>query len=187
MEPIQGYTLKQLWKDAEPYISRKTSRSSEVSEEALRRNVRELNSLPRASSPDTLFLQELGNPSRSSIPPQNATLMQRAVEEWERTVCENKAVAILDQLQKGRPALIQPDGGAMLIAIVLDKPLPEAQALVDNPHAFLQEISQVLADQRMHPILEHMLSTIQGDTVKQSTDSASSSDARRPIGDDQFQ
>ena len=75
----------------------------------------------------------------------------------------------------------------MLIAIVLDKPPPEAQALVDILHAFLQESSLVLADQRMHPILEHMLSTIQGDTVKQSTDSASSSDARKPIGDDQFQ
>ena len=187
MEPIQGYTLKQLWKDAEPYISKKTSRSSDVSEGALLRNVRELNSLPRASRPDTRFLQELGNPSGGGIPRQNATLMQRAVEEWERTVCENKAVAILDQLQKDCPTLIQPDGGAMLIAIVLDKPLPEAQALVDNPHAFLQEISQVLADQRMHPILEHMLSTIQGDTAKQSTDSASSSDARRPVGDDQFQ
>ena len=44
MEPIQGYTLKQLRKDAEPYISRKTSRSSEVSEGALLRKVRELNS-----------------------------------------------------------------------------------------------------------------------------------------------
>ena len=60
-------------------------------------------------------------------------------------VCENKAVAVLDQLQEGRPALIQ-EGGAMLIAIVLDKPLPEAQSLVDNPKAFLQEITQVLAD-----------------------------------------
>ena len=75
----------------------------------------------------------------------------------------------------------------MLIAIVLDKLLPEAQALVDSPHTFLQEITQVLADQQMHPILQHMLSTIQGDTVKQSTDSASSSEVRRPIGDDQFQ
>ena len=187
MEPIQGYTLKQLWKDAEPYISRKTSRSSEVSEGSLLRKVKELNSLPCASKPDTRFLQALGNPSGDGITPQNATLMQRAVQEWERTVCENKAVAILDQLQKGRPALIQPDGGAMLIAIVLDKPLHKAQALVDNPHAFLEEISQVLADQRMHPILEHMLSTIQGDTAKQSTDSASSSDARMPVGDDQFQ
>ena len=158
-----------------------------MSEGALLRKVKELNSLPCASKPETRFLQALGNPSGGGILPQNATLMQRAVEEWERTVCENKAVAILDQLQKGRPVLIQPDGGAMLIAIVLDKPLHKAQALVDDPHAFLEEISQVLADQRMHPILENILSTIQGDAAKQSTDSASSSDARMPVGDDQFQ
>ena len=50
------------------------------------------------------------------------TLAQRALEEWERTLCENKAVAILEQMQAGRPALIQKDGGEMLIAIVLDRP-----------------------------------------------------------------
>ena len=37
----------------------------------------------------------------------------------------------------------------MLIAIVLDRPLPEAQALVDNPHEFLKEITRVLADQQI--------------------------------------
>ena len=40
---------------------------------------------------------------------------QRALEEWERTLCENKAVAILAQMQAGRPALIQKDGGEMPI------------------------------------------------------------------------
>jgi len=46
------------------------------------------------------------------------------------------AVAILAQMQAGRPALIQKDGGEMLIAIVLDRPLAEAKALVDDPVAF---------------------------------------------------
>ena len=187
MEPIRGYTLQQMWKDAETYISKKTTRSCDITEEALRRNVWELTSLPRASSPDSLFLRDLGKPNRGYIPPQNATLMQRAVEEWERTVCENKAVAILDQLQEGRPALIQEDGGAMLIAIVLDKPLPEAQSLVDNPKAFLQEITQVLADKQKHPILQHMLRTIQDDTAKEATGSASSTGGQKRIDDDQFQ
>ena len=68
MEPIKGYTLQQMWRDAEAYISKKTTRSSDVSEEALRRNVWELNSLPRASSPDSLFLQDLGKPNRGNIP-----------------------------------------------------------------------------------------------------------------------
>ena len=71
--------------------------------------------------------------ARKNGPPQYSTTKcdLNATSSWRvRTVCENKAVAILDQLQEGRPALIQQDGGAMLIAIVLDKALPEAQALV---------------------------------------------------------
>ena len=96
MEPKSGYTLLQLWKEAEPYISHKTTRSAEVTEDALLRNVRELQSLPSASPPSNLFRQNLGRPDRGHIPPQNATLTRRALEEWERTVCENKAVAILD-------------------------------------------------------------------------------------------
>ena len=41
-------------------------------------------------------------------------------------------MAILEQMQTGRPALIKKDGGEMLIAIVLDRPLAEAQALVNT-------------------------------------------------------
>ena len=36
-------------------------------------------------------------------------------------------------MQTGRPALIKKDGGEMLIAIVLDRPLAEAKALVEAP------------------------------------------------------
>ena len=96
-------------------------------------------------------------------------------------------MAILDQLQEGRPALIQEDGGAILIAIVLDKPLPEAQALVDNPHAVLQEMTQVLADNQKRPILQRMLRTIQDDTAKEATGSASSTGERKTVDDNQFQ
>ena len=48
----------------------------------------------------------------------------------------------------------------MLIAMVLDRPLSEAQELVDQPHLFLQEIQQVLDDKKSHPILERMLRAI---------------------------
>ena len=95
------------------------------------------------------------------------------LEEWERTICENKAIAILEKIQEGRLALFQKDGGSMLIAIVLDRPLQEAQELVDQPHLFLQEIRQVLDDKKSHPILERMLRTIQGDTAKQEATSSS--------------
>ena len=60
-------------------------------------------------------------------------------------------VAILEKLQEGRSALFQQDGGAMLTAIVLDRPLAEAQALVDQPRQFLQKIKQVLDDRKRIP------------------------------------
>ena len=78
--------------------------------------------------------------------PQTGTLAQRALEEWERTLCENKAVAILEQIQAGRPALIQKDGGEMLIAIVLDRPLADAKASVDDSAAFTQEMTRILLE-----------------------------------------
>ena len=53
-------------------------------------------------------------------------------------------MAILAEVQAGRPALIQKDGGEMLIAIVLDRPLVEAKALVDDPAAFTREMTRIL-------------------------------------------
>ena len=97
-----------------------------------------ITAVPAATLPESAFLLALGTPALRTVPPQTGSLAQRAIEEWERNLCENKAVAILEQ-QAGRPALIKKDGGEMLIAIVLDRPLAEAKALVD---AFIQEIHQ---------------------------------------------
>ena len=60
----------------------------------------------------------------------------------------------------------------MLIALVLDRPLQEAQDLVDQPLLFLQEIKRVLEDKKSHPVLERMLRTIQGDAAKQEATSS---------------
>ena len=56
-------------------------------------------------------------------------------------------------MQAGRPALIQKDGGEMLIAIVLDRPLADAKALVDDPAAFTQEMTRILLEKQVihHP------------------------------------
>ena len=70
---------------------------------------------------------------------------------------ENKAVAILAEVQAGRPALIQKDGGEMLIAIVLDKPLAEAKALVDDPAAFTCEMTRILREKQSHPLIAQMM------------------------------
>ena len=53
--------------------------------------------------PDSPFLRALGTSATLKAPPQTDTLAQRALEEWERTLCENKAVAILAEVQAGRP------------------------------------------------------------------------------------
>ena len=45
----------------------------------------------------------------------------------------------------------------MLIAIVLDKPLSEAQALVDNPDTFMLEITKIIQNKHAHPVIAQML------------------------------
>ena len=139
MEPRQGYTLKQLWEDCGTAIGRKTSPYYDTKDNDTRRAVEAIANLPAATAPESPLLWALGTPAQRDVPPQNATLTQRAMEEWERTLCENKAVAIFEQMQEGRPALIQKDGGEMLIAMVLDRPLSEAQALVEDPAAFFHK------------------------------------------------
>ena len=51
---------------------------------------------------DSPFLKALGTPTIRTAPAQTGELAQRAVEEWERNVCENKAVAILNKMQEGQ-------------------------------------------------------------------------------------
>ena len=87
------------------------------------------------------------------------------MEEWERTLCENKAVAILAQMQVGRPALIQKDGGEMLIAIVLDRRLADAKALVDDPAAFTREMTKILLEKQSHPLIMEIYTPVHMDCM----------------------
>ena len=148
MEPKRGYTLRQLWADSEPAIGQKSSPSYEVKEGDILRAVTAITSLPSPTLPDSPFIRALGTPTAHMAP---------ALEEWERTLCENKAVAILAEMQAGRPALIQKDGGEMLIAIVLDRPLAEAKALVNDPAAFTREMTRILVAKQGHPLIAQMM------------------------------
>jgi hypothetical protein len=56
-------------------------------------------------------------------------------------------------MQEGKTALIKKDGAEMLIAIVLDKPLAEAQALVDDPDAFMLAITKIIQNKHAHPVI----------------------------------
>ena len=75
-----------------------------------------ITAVPAATLPESAFLLALGTPAVRMVPPQTGSLAQRAIEEWERNLCENKAVAILERMQAGKPALIKKDRGEMLIA-----------------------------------------------------------------------
>ena len=109
--------------------------------------------------PESAFILALGTPALRTVPPQTGSLAQRATEEWERNLCENKAVAILEQMQAGRPAL-KKDGEEMLIAIALDRPLAEAKALVEAPGAFIQAITRIMQDKQNHPVIAQMISRV---------------------------
>ena len=87
---------------------------------------------PSARLPDSKFLRTLGTEDVYTAPPQTGALSLRAAEEWARCICENLAFSILHQAQEGRPELIKKDGGEMLVSIVLDRPLDEAKALVED-------------------------------------------------------
>ena len=106
MEPKPGYTLKQLWPDSEPAISKKTTRSYDVQANDMQRAVAAIQHFPSPIPPDSPFLRALGTTAALKAPPQTDTLAQRALEEWKRTLCENKAVAILAEIQAGRPTII---------------------------------------------------------------------------------
>jgi len=179
MEPKLGHTLRQLWEDSEPAIEKKSSPSCEVQESDILRAVAAIANLPPATLPDSPFLRALGTPAAQNVPSQTGTLAQRALEEWERTLCENKAVAILAQMQAGRPALIQKDGGEMLTAIVLDKPLADAKALVDDPVAFTREMNKILLEKQNHPLIAQMIQPTESADPPPPSGAASSTGSHR--------
>ena len=95
--------------------------------------------------------------NKSVTPPQTGSLARRAMEEWERSICENQAFANLRWMQTGRSTLIKKDGGEMLVAMALDRPLADAQALVRDPPKLIEEILQIMQDKQSHPVIEGMV------------------------------
>ena len=84
-------------------------------------------------------------------------------------------------MQAGRPALIQKDGGEMLIAIVLDKPLAEAKALVDDPAAFTREMTRILREKQSHPLIAQMMKPAgSGDPPPANTTASSTGSRENP-------
>ena len=63
----------------------------------------------------------------------------------------------------------------MLIAIVLDRPLEEAKALVEDPDAFIQAITRIIQDKQNYPVIAQMISPEVNDDPPPSERAASSS------------
>ena len=95
-----------LWADSEPAIGRKSSPSYEVKESDIRRAVAAIADLPSSTLPDSPFILALGR-QRLKMSHHKRAPWHR--EPWRNgsAPCVNKAVAILEQMQAGRPALIQ--------------------------------------------------------------------------------
>ena len=45
----------------------------------------------------------------------------------------------------------------MLVAMALDRPLADAQALVRDPPKLIEEILQIMQDKQSHPVIEGMV------------------------------
>ena len=63
----------------------------------------------------------------------------------------------------------------MLIAIVLDRPLAEAQASVNTPDAFIQALTTIIQDKKNHPVIAQMIQPDTSDDVAPAEATASSS------------
>ena len=165
-------------------IDRKIAPSYEIRINDIRRVVSFLNTLNPPSAPESPFFCTLGTPAQQQSPPLNSILAQRTQEEWERTLCENKAVAIMQRMQEGKPALIPKECEEILIAIVLDRPLAEAKRLVENPEGFLDEILEALTAQRNHPVLMQLLQDM---ATPEPSSSANQPDSQQAAPSTQFQ
>ena len=97
----------------------------------------------------------LGTPNIRTAPPQTGSFAQLWRNGREvRSICENQVFAILHRMQTGKSALIKKDGGEMLVAIVLHRPLCTGACWRPTEVA---EILQIIQDKQSHPVIEGMV------------------------------
>ena len=158
MEPKRDYNLGQLWADhtTDILVIQKVTSSREVTLDDIQRVAAVAASKPTAQLPESVFLRVLETSEAIRAPPQTGSHSQRATEEYERNICENKAFAILNS-QAGKTEIIKKDGGEMLVAIALDKPLADVKELVEDHTRLIAEIMQILQDKQAHPVLAQMV------------------------------
>ena len=86
------------------------------------------------------------------------------------------------------PRALGTDGGEMPIVIVLDRPLAEAKALVNDPAAFIREMTRILREKQNHPLIAQMMKPAEsGDPPPYRSQCAGSSEEPRTTSHVQFQ
>ena len=79
-------------------------------------------------------------------------------------------------MQAGRPAIIKKDGKRNAHCHqVQDRPLAQAQALVNTPDAFIQELTTIILDLKHHPVIAQMIQPETSDDVAPAEAATSSS------------
>lgn len=68
----------------------------------------------------------------------------------------------------------------MLMAVVLDRPLAEAQALVQDAEAFMRAITQILQAKQNHPVIAQMFNPDVWDDLPPSAYATGSTEMMRP-------
>ena len=81
---------------------------------------------------------------------------------------ENQAFSILHQAQEGRQELIKQDVGEMLVSIVLDRPLDEAKALVEDRDRLISEITVILESQQANMLNQMVNPDVRDDMLHRS-------------------
>ena len=77
--------------------------------------------------------------------------------------------------KKADQSFIKKDGGEMPVSIVLDRPLDEAKALVEDPDRLISEITAILESKQSHPLLDQMLNPDARDDIPIADFTAASS------------
>ena len=147
-------------------LAPKTSSKNDIESQIRHVSPQAITAMPAATLPESAFILALGTQRCERSHHKLDYWRKELVEEWERNLCENKA---------GRPALIEKDGEEMLIAIVLDRPLAEAKALVEAPDAFIQAITRIMQDKQNHPVIAQMIRPGVSDDPPPAESTASSS------------
>ena len=105
---------------------------------------------------DSPFLKALGTPTIRTAPAQTGELVQRAVEEWKRNVCGNKAVAILKKKARRQNGSHQERWRRNAHHRTRQAALRSSGAR-DDPDAFMLEITKIILNKHAHPVIAQML------------------------------